>query len=149
MPDWLCPACRNICNCSGVTCQRLSAFWLPTKQLEKEAVKLGFESVSAVGIGTEYRCWNPALTPESHLVRFHGCRHRWHRSVGLQAAHYLIRMHLEENACGLVALPPRVGGDYPYSVAAGEDTTNAPMPAAKRLRQSYIVTERARSATRT
>ena len=56
IPDWLCPACRNICNCSGVTCQRLSALWLPTKQLEKEAVKLGFESVSITGTGAGYGC---------------------------------------------------------------------------------------------
>jgi len=45
MPDWLCPVCRYICNCSGATCQRLSRNWLPTNQLEREAVNLRFESV--------------------------------------------------------------------------------------------------------
>ena len=45
MPDWLCPVCRDICNCSGALCQRLSRNWLPTNQLEREAMKLGFASV--------------------------------------------------------------------------------------------------------
>ena len=69
MPDWLCPACRNICNCSGVTCQRLSAFWLPTKQLEKEAVKLGFESVSTMALALCNGCLQHSVISGSPLCR--------------------------------------------------------------------------------
>ena len=62
----------------------------------------------------------------------------------MQAAHYLIRMHLDEGAYGLVALPPREGLDQSYSAGQSDDKFNADVPAAKRLKQSRIVTDRER-----
>lgn len=45
-PDWLCPACRDICNCSGANCQRLKRGWFPTNQLAHEATAMGYPSVA-------------------------------------------------------------------------------------------------------
>lgn len=44
--DWICPACRDICNCSGHNCLRLSKGWFPTNQLIHEAMQMGYRSVS-------------------------------------------------------------------------------------------------------
>ncbi|XP_042029427.1 cell division cycle-associated 7-like protein [Salvia splendens] len=42
-PDWVCPVCRGICNCSR--CRRDKG-WNPTGAVYKKAVKLGFKSVA-------------------------------------------------------------------------------------------------------
>ncbi|KAJ3697406.1 hypothetical protein LUZ61_001111 [Rhynchospora tenuis] len=42
-PDWICPACRGICNCSFC---RLKKGWNPTGCLYKKVVKLGYKSVA-------------------------------------------------------------------------------------------------------
>lgn len=47
---WLCPCCRYICNCSGVSCQRLSRGLAATSQLKSEAKHLSYRSVSALGL---------------------------------------------------------------------------------------------------
>lgn len=47
---WLCPCCRYICNCSGISCQRLSRGLAATSQLKSEAKHLSYRSVSAVGL---------------------------------------------------------------------------------------------------
>ncbi len=45
-PDWICPCCRDICNCSGVNCMRLKRGWFPTNQLSREAGDQGYKSVA-------------------------------------------------------------------------------------------------------
>ena len=45
-PDWVCPCCRDICNCSGVNCMRLKRGWFPTNQLSREAIDQGYKSVA-------------------------------------------------------------------------------------------------------
>ncbi|XXG49248.1 hypothetical protein AAC387_Pa02g3485 [Persea americana] len=42
-PDWICPVCRGICNCS--LC-RLKKGWAPTGPLAKKVLDLGFKSVA-------------------------------------------------------------------------------------------------------
>ncbi|KDD72735.1 hypothetical protein H632_c2959p0, partial [Helicosporidium sp. ATCC 50920] len=44
--DWLCPACRDLCNCSGANCQRLKRGWFATNQLSHEATSLHYASVA-------------------------------------------------------------------------------------------------------
>ena len=45
-PSWRCPACRDICNCSGATCSRSRRNLFPTNQLYHEADSLGYKSVA-------------------------------------------------------------------------------------------------------
>ena len=59
----------------------------------------------------------------------------------MQAAHYLIRTHLEHDARGPAALPPRLAG---YSAAAHDDPADILLPPAKRLKQQRITAERTR-----
>ncbi|CAN1133557.1 Cell division cycle-associated 7-like protein [Linum perenne] len=42
-PDWICPVCRGICNCS--LCRKGKG-WLPTGNLYRKVTKLGFNSVA-------------------------------------------------------------------------------------------------------
>ncbi|KAM7470715.1 hypothetical protein LguiA_008898 [Lonicera macranthoides] len=42
-PDWTCPACRGICNCSR--CRRING-WAPTGSIYKKVQSLGFKSVA-------------------------------------------------------------------------------------------------------
>ncbi|CAN0927771.1 Cell division cycle-associated 7-like protein, partial [Linum grandiflorum] len=42
-PDWICPTCRGICNCS--LCRKEKG-WLPTGNLYRKVTKLGFKSVA-------------------------------------------------------------------------------------------------------
>ncbi|XP_051141080.1 uncharacterized protein LOC127258324 [Andrographis paniculata] len=42
-PDWVCPVCRDICNCSR--CRRQKG-WTPTGAIYKKVAKLGFKSVA-------------------------------------------------------------------------------------------------------
>ncbi|XP_072971395.1 uncharacterized protein [Typha angustifolia] len=42
-PDWVCPVCRGICNCS--LC-RIKKGWIPTGPLYKKIVSLGYKSVA-------------------------------------------------------------------------------------------------------
>lgn len=44
--DWVCPACRDICNCSGANCMRIKRGWFPTNQLSHEARDQGYKSVA-------------------------------------------------------------------------------------------------------
>lgn len=44
--DWVCPACRDICNCSGANCMRIKRGWFPTNQLSHEAKEQGYKSVA-------------------------------------------------------------------------------------------------------
>lgn len=44
--DWVCPACRDICNCSGANCMRIKRGWFPTQQLSHEAREQGYTSVA-------------------------------------------------------------------------------------------------------
>ena len=48
---WRCPACQDLCNCSGATCSRYQKGLEPTEQLHHEAVGKGFKSVSPVEAG--------------------------------------------------------------------------------------------------
>ncbi|XP_050231154.1 uncharacterized protein LOC126680140 [Mercurialis annua] len=42
-PDWICPVCRGICNCSRC---RKTRGWAPTGQIYKKVKQLGFKSVA-------------------------------------------------------------------------------------------------------
>ncbi|XP_016471865.1 uncharacterized protein LOC107793931 [Nicotiana tabacum] len=42
-PDWICPACRGICNCS--LCRQAKG-WAPTGPLYKKIARLGYKSVA-------------------------------------------------------------------------------------------------------
>lgn len=42
-PDWVCPVCRGICNCS--LCRNAKG-WAPTGMMYKKVTKLGFKSVA-------------------------------------------------------------------------------------------------------
>ncbi|KAH7617569.1 putative Cell division cycle-associated 7-like protein [Nannochloris sp. 'desiccata'] len=44
--DWICPGCRDLCNCSGANCMRIKRGWFPTNQLSHEARDQGFRSVA-------------------------------------------------------------------------------------------------------
>ncbi len=44
--DWICPGCRDLCNCSGANCMRIKRGWFPTNQLSHEAKDQGFRSVA-------------------------------------------------------------------------------------------------------
>lgn len=45
-PDWTCPVCRGICNCSAQNCHRSRNGLNPTKMLTDEARDMGYPSVS-------------------------------------------------------------------------------------------------------
>ena len=45
MPDWRCPSCLQICNCSGRTCDRHNAGLGCTRILSAEAREQGYKSV--------------------------------------------------------------------------------------------------------
>ncbi|CAO2144468.1 unnamed protein product [Urochloa humidicola] len=49
-PNWICPVCRGICNCS--IC-RTKKGWFPTGCAYKKAVKLGYKSVAHYLIATQ------------------------------------------------------------------------------------------------
>ncbi|KAA0045859.1 cell division cycle-associated protein 7 [Cucumis melo var. makuwa] len=49
-PDWICPVCRGICNCS--LC-RQGKGWLPTGPLYKKITRMGFKSVAHFLIQTK------------------------------------------------------------------------------------------------
>ncbi|KAJ4827428.1 hypothetical protein Tsubulata_011081 [Turnera subulata] len=53
-PSWICPVCRDICNCS--LCRKEKG-WLPTGNLYRKVTKLGFKSVAHFLIHT-YRDQN-------------------------------------------------------------------------------------------
>lgn len=42
-PEWVCPVCRDICNCSR--CRRVKG-WQPTGNLYRKALRLGYKSVA-------------------------------------------------------------------------------------------------------
>ena len=54
-PDWRCPVCLDLCNCSGVNCLRAKRDLAPTQQLTAEAKSLGYKSVAHYLIQTELR----------------------------------------------------------------------------------------------
>ncbi|CEF99415.1 Zinc-finger domain of monoamine-oxidase A repressor R1 [Ostreococcus tauri] len=45
-PEWRCPVCRDICNCSGANCLRAKRNLFPTQQLTGEALQYGWQSVA-------------------------------------------------------------------------------------------------------
>ena len=45
-PEWRCPVCRDICNCSGANCLRHKRHLFPTQQLTREAEQYGWQSVA-------------------------------------------------------------------------------------------------------
>ena len=45
-PEWRCPVCRDICNCSGANCLRAKRNLFPTQQLTNEALTYGWQSVA-------------------------------------------------------------------------------------------------------
>jgi hypothetical protein len=46
LASWLCPKCRNMCNCSAVSCQRVMSHRPPTGSLAQRAVGRGYDGVS-------------------------------------------------------------------------------------------------------
>nr|GMD49789.1 cell division cycle-associated 7-like protein [Ipomoea batatas] len=55
-PDWICPVCRGICNCS--LCRQAKG-WAPTGPLYKKIKNLGYESVAHYLIQTHRAITNP------------------------------------------------------------------------------------------
>uniref|UniRef100_A0A0D9XTA3 Zinc-finger domain-containing protein n=1 Tax=Leersia perrieri TaxID=77586 RepID=A0A0D9XTA3_9ORYZ len=55
-PDWICPVCRGICNCS--IC-RTKKGWLPTGCAYRKVVSLGYKSVAHYLIETQRASGNP------------------------------------------------------------------------------------------
>ena len=51
-PDWRCPVCLDICNCSAPPCVRGRQGWEPTQQLSSEATHLRYASVAHYLIAT-------------------------------------------------------------------------------------------------
>lgn len=51
--DWICPACRDLCNCSGANCMRVKRGWFPSGQLHSEAKAMGFRSVAHYLVWTQ------------------------------------------------------------------------------------------------
>jgi hypothetical protein len=43
-PEWRCPVCRDICNCSGANCLRAKRNLFPTQQLTHEALSFGWQA---------------------------------------------------------------------------------------------------------
>nr|GMD58676.1 cell division cycle-associated protein 7-like [Ipomoea batatas] len=55
-PDWICPVCRGICNCS--LCRQAKG-WAPTGPLYKKIKNLGYESVAHYLVQTHRANTNP------------------------------------------------------------------------------------------
>jgi len=69
--DWVCPACRDLCNCSGANCMRIKRGWFPTNQLAHEARDQGFRSVAHYLVLTHVSEATSAapIADNSHLAR--------------------------------------------------------------------------------
>ncbi|CAL9026944.1 unnamed protein product [Prunus brigantina] len=61
-PDWICPVCRGICNCSFC---RTAKGWPPTGVLYKKITQLGFKSVAHYLIQTQRSQKNLGENPET------------------------------------------------------------------------------------
>ncbi len=62
---WRCPACQDLCNCSGATCSRYQKGLEPTEQLHHEAVSKGFKSVCHSFHGQISIAHNPCCNPSA------------------------------------------------------------------------------------
>lgn len=69
--DWICPACRDLCNCSGANCMRIKRGWFPTNQLAHEAREKGFRSVAHYLVLTHMSAATAAapIADNSHLAK--------------------------------------------------------------------------------
>ena len=69
--DWICPGCRDLCNCSGANCMRIKRGWFPTQQLAHEARDQGFKSVAHYLVLTHVSAATaaPSIADNSHLAR--------------------------------------------------------------------------------
>ncbi|XP_052197941.1 uncharacterized protein LOC127804891 [Diospyros lotus] len=63
-PNWICPVCRGICNCS--LC-RTAKGWAPTGALYKKISQLGFKSVAHYLIQTRRSQTDPDKTPGTNI----------------------------------------------------------------------------------
>ncbi|QDZ19051.1 monoamine-oxidase A repressor R1 Zinc-finger domain-containing protein [Chloropicon primus] len=63
-PNWRCPACRDICICSGANCLRARRNLFPTNHLYHEADSLGYKSVAHYLILTHLTDGNAMPMPE-------------------------------------------------------------------------------------
>jgi hypothetical protein len=70
-PDWICPGCRDFCNCSGANCMRLKKGWFPTAQLSHEAHDQGFRSVAHYLVHTHVSALAAAapIADNTHMAR--------------------------------------------------------------------------------
>ncbi|XP_016514925.1 uncharacterized protein LOC107831658 [Nicotiana tabacum] len=62
-PDWICPACRGICNCS--LCRQAKG-WAPTGPFYKKIARLGYKSVAHYLIQTH----RASVSSENNLTPF-------------------------------------------------------------------------------
>ncbi|KAF4391567.1 hypothetical protein G4B88_030718, partial [Cannabis sativa] len=65
-PSWICPVCRDICNCS--LCRKAKG-WMPTGQLTRKVFRLGYKSVAHYLIQTfrsQTKTENSCLKEASH-----------------------------------------------------------------------------------
>ncbi|XP_039035648.1 cell division cycle-associated protein 7-like [Hibiscus syriacus] len=60
-PNWVCPVCRGICNCS--MCRKAKG-WAPTGSLYKKVKKMGFKSVAHYLIQTQRAQTNMEKVPD-------------------------------------------------------------------------------------
>ena len=77
--DWICPGCRDLCNCSGANCMRIKRGWFPTNQLSHEARDQGFRSVAHYLVHTHLSAATaaaPIADNTSHATRVAMTRQR-------------------------------------------------------------------------
>ncbi|XP_062092360.1 uncharacterized protein LOC133798163 [Humulus lupulus] len=68
-PNWICPVCRDICNCS--LCRKAKG-WMPTGQLTRKVFRLGYKSVAHYLIQTfrsQTKTENSSQKDKSHERR--------------------------------------------------------------------------------
>ncbi|XP_038877908.1 uncharacterized protein LOC120070121 isoform X2 [Benincasa hispida] len=63
-PNWICPVCRGICNCSQC---RQSKGWMPTGAIYRKARNLGFKSVAHYLIQTRCSQTNQKGSSSEHV----------------------------------------------------------------------------------
>lgn len=68
-PNWICPVCRGICNCS--LCRHAKG-WAPTGNLYRKVIRLGFKSVAHYLIQTRRAQTRPGDSGAESLVSEEG-----------------------------------------------------------------------------
>ena len=104
-PGWLCPVCRDICNCSGANCLRARRDLQPTNILTPEAKDKGFISVQLLAILVFAIDMHDAVPETAADARKTPHGSLCERVPSLHAAHY--RSSISTTMC------PATGGGSP------------------------------------